>query len=211
MVFLSSLISNLLSNFYTPHLLRASCVMDFSVESLTYFYFGWSSIENSSTIFLQTSRSSIAPRRSPMSSPTSLATVSRNVSGLRPRPACGRRQGKIWDGLVRCPHKLASKASSALSKYRCNGSEVSMYNTFSGRSGVSFHIPMYCIKHPLRWPFTKIAAGPVLFRCRSWYFSSSSISCISCLLVHVRWGLQGIWFKLEISYICSEGYTWGVK
>ena len=39
-----------------------------------------------------------------MSSPTSLVTVSRNVSGLRLRLACGRRQGSMVQMV--CPQPL---------------------------------------------------------------------------------------------------------
>ena len=56
------------------HVLIHTWIILFYYFILTYFYFGRSTMENSSTIFLQTARSSIAPLRSPTSRPVSRAT-----------------------------------------------------------------------------------------------------------------------------------------
>ena len=81
-----------------------------------YFYFGRSSIEIPSTICLHTARSSMAVLMSPTSRPASLATISRNVSGLRPRLACCIRQGRmlemVWsDALMQWPANRALRCA----------------------------------------------------------------------------------------------------
>ena len=62
------------------------------------YYFGRSSIEIPSTICFHTARSSIAPLISHTSNSASLATISKNVSGLRPRLlVSGNRHGKMLE------------------------------------------------------------------------------------------------------------------
>ena len=87
-------------------------------------YFGRSMIENSSKIFLQTAWSSMKPVRWPTSSSTSRATVPKNLSGLRPRLTCGRRQGSmvemVWS------HTMTCKSCSALFQGRYNLREIAV-------------------------------------------------------------------------------------